>query len=124
MSTTFLRYLDICLVLAAAPIVIAGGLPLLGYAIGAAAWLLTRLAAAWVYARALRTDDPRVRAGLQVGTMMGRVWLVALAIVLARDAGSNGDGVTAAVVALTAFTIYFALNIATRGGQLQGRPGI
>jgi hypothetical protein len=119
---TVLRYLDVVLVLVTAPFVLAGGLPLLGYLIGALAWLITRVGAAWMQARALRTRDPRVRAGLQVGTMMGRVWLVALAVVLAHNVGSNGDGIMAAALVLAAFTVYFLLNLLTRGGQLQGRP--
>jgi len=122
MTTIFLRYLDVCLVLATAPFVLAAGLPMTGYVIGATAWLLTRVAVAALQARSLRSRDPRVRAGLQVGTMMARVWIIALAVVLARYAGSKGDGIMAAALVLAAFTVYFVLNIVTRGGQLQGRP--
>jgi hypothetical protein len=122
MTTIFLRYLDVCLVLATAPFVLAAGMPLMGYAIGAAAWLLTRLGAAWMHARSFRSTDVRVRAGLQVGTMMARVWIVAAAVIAARYAGGKDDGIMAAVVVLAAFTVYFVLNILTRGGQLQGRP--
>jgi hypothetical protein len=122
MTTIFLRYLDVCLVLATAPFVLAAGLPVTGYVIGAAAWLATRIAVAALQARSLRSRDPKVRAGLQVGTMMARVWIVALAVVLARYAGGKGDGIMAAALVLAAFTVYFVLNIVMRGGQLQGRP--
>ena len=122
MTTIFLRYLDVCLVFATAPFVLAAGLPMTGYVIGATAWLVTRVAVAALQARSLRSPDPRIRAGLQVGTMMARVWIVALAVVLARYAGSRGDGIMAAALVLAAFTVYFVLNIVTRGGQLQGRP--
>jgi hypothetical protein len=122
MTTIFLRYLDVCLVFATAPFVLAAGLPIAGYVIGALAWLVTRVAVAAIQARSLRSSDPRVRAGMQVGTMMARVWIVALAIVVARYAGSKGDGIMAAALVLAAFTVYFVLNIVTRGGQLQGRP--
>jgi hypothetical protein len=108
------RYLDVCLVLATAPFVIAAGMPLLGYLIGAAAWLLTRLGAAALHARALRLGDPRARAGLQVGVMLGRVWIVALAILLARYAGGKDDGIMAAALVLAAFTVYFALAVVYR----------
>lgn len=122
MTTIFLRYLDVCLVFATAPFVLAAGLPLAGYLIGATAWLITRVAVAAMQARSLRSRDPRVRAGLQVGTMMARVWIVALAVVLARYAAGKADGIMAAALVLAAFTVYFVLNIVTRGGQLQGRP--
>ena len=68
-----LRYLDVCLVLATAPFVLAGGLPLAGYLIAAFAWLLTRLGTIFMYARARRVGDPKYRAGLQVAGMMGRI---------------------------------------------------
>jgi hypothetical protein len=122
MTSILLRYLDVCLVLATAPFVLAAGMPLTGYVIGTLAWLLTRLGAAWGQARSLRSSDPRVRAGLQVGTMMARVWIVAAAVIAARYAGGRDDGIMAAVVVLAAFTVYFVLNVVTRGGQLQGRP--
>jgi ABC-type xylose transport system permease subunit len=121
-SILILRYLDVCLVLATAPFAIAGAMPLLGYVIGALAWLLTRLGAAAMYAQALRSRDVRTRAGLQVGTMMMRVWIIVAAVILARYAGSRNDGITAATVVLAAFTVYFVLNLVTRGGQLQGKP--
>jgi ABC-type transport system involved in cytochrome bd biosynthesis fused ATPase/permease subunit len=109
-----LRYLDVCLVLATAPFVLAAGMPLVGYLLGAAAWLLTRLAAAALQARALRQGDPRTRAGLQVAVMLGRVWFVALAVLAARYAGGRDDGIMAAALVLAAFTVYLALAVVYR----------
>lgn len=111
-----LRYLDVVLVLATAPFVVVAGLPMLGYVIGACAWLITRLATEALHARALRSKDPRVRAGLAVGVMMGRVWAIVLAVILARYAGSKEDGIMCAALVLAAFTVYFTLTLATRGG--------
>jgi hypothetical protein len=117
-----LRYLDVCLVLATAPFVLAGGLPLAGYLIGAFAWLLTRLGTIFMYARARRVGDPKYRAGLQVAGMMGRIWLVALAVILARVV-SKDDGIMAAALLLAAFTVYFVMSFITREGPLQGSAG-
>jgi hypothetical protein len=117
-----LRYLDVCLVLATAPFVLAGGLPLAGYLIGAFAWLLTRLGTIFMYARARRVGDPKYRAGLQVAGMMGRIWLVALAVILARVV-SKDDGIMAAALLLAAFTVYFVMSFVTREGPLQGSTG-
>jgi hypothetical protein len=116
----FLRYLDVCLVLATAPFVLVGGLPTLGYLIGATAWLLTRAGTAYVHGRARGIGDPRLKAGLQVAGMMGRIWLVALAVILARYAGSKSDGIMAAVLVLAAFTVYFVMSFVTRASPLQG----
>ena len=49
---TFVRYLDVCLVLASAPIVLLAKLPTLGYVIGAAGWIVTRFAVEIVKRRA------------------------------------------------------------------------
>jgi hypothetical protein len=117
-----LRYLDVCLVLATAPFVLIAGMPLLGYLVGACAWLLTRAGTVWVHERALRAGDPKLKAGLAVGGMMGRIWIVALAVILARYVGGKGDGIMAAGLVLAAFTVYFVLSFVTRAGQLQGRP--
>jgi hypothetical protein len=117
-----LRYLDVYLVLVTAPFVLAAGMPVAGYLIGGGAWIGTRVAAAALQARALYSGDPRVRAGLQVGVMMGRVWIVALAVLLARYAGSREDGIMAAALVLAAFTVYLALSIVYRAQPLPGRP--
>lgn len=117
-----LRYLDVCLVLATAPFVLAGGLPLTGYLIAAAAWILTRLGAAFLQAQARRSGDMKIKAGLQLAGMMGRVWLVALAVILARVVGGKGDGIMAAALMLAAFTVYFAMSFVTRDGPTRAGP--
>jgi len=117
-----LRYLDVCLVLATAPFVFAGNLPIDGYLIGAGAWVLTRLGAAWLQSRARRASDVRLRAGMQVAGMMGRVWIVALAVILARVAGGRDDGIMAAALVLAAFTVYFAMSFVTRDGPTRAGP--
>jgi len=122
---TVVRYLDVLLVLATAPFVVVAGLPVFGYLVGAVAWLLTRVAADALHGRAMRSSDPRVRAGLSVGVMMGRVWVIVLAVLLARYAGSKDDGVTAAVLVLAAFTVYFMLTLLGRGWRdLERKPSV
>ena len=107
-----LRFVDIGLVIATAPFVALAGLPALGYALGAIAWILTRVGADWLEARA--GDDPRARVGWHVAGMMARVWIVMCAIVAARVAGGRDDGIMAAVLVLAAFTVYFAISLLVR----------
>jgi hypothetical protein len=118
-----LRYLDVCLVLATAPFVPIAGLPLLGYLLAAVAWVLTRLGTTWIMERAMRVKDHKVRAGMQVGGMMGRIWIVALVILVARFAGGKDDGIMAAAVLLAAFTVYFVMSFFTRNPFQAGPPG-
>ncbi|HTZ85318.1 MAG TPA: hypothetical protein VMB05_01505 [Solirubrobacteraceae bacterium] len=117
-----LRYLDVCLVLATAPFVIAGGLPLAGYLIGAVAWILTRLGAAFLQAQARRAGNLKLSAGLQLAGMMGRIWLVALAVIIAREAAGKDDGIMAAALVLAAFTVYFAMSFITHDGPTRAGP--
>ena len=107
-----LRFLDVGLVLASAPVVIAAGLPVTGYLFGAGAWVLTRAGAAYVDHWA--AADPRARVGFQVAGMMARVWIVVLAVVAARYAGDREDGIMAAVLVLAAFTVYFGMSWVAR----------
>jgi hypothetical protein len=116
-----LRYLDVCLVLATAPFVLIAGLPLFGYLVAACAWLLTRAGMVWMQERALRAPDPKLKAGLQVGGMMGRLWLIALAVILARYVGGKDDGIMAAALMLAAFTVYLVMSFVTRADTM--RPG-
>jgi hypothetical protein len=118
-----LRYLDVCLVLATAPFVLLAGLPVGGYLIGAAAWILTRASTELMHARARRTGDPKIKAGLHVAGMMSRIWLVALAIIVARFELGKDDAIMAAALDLSAFTVYFLMSFVTREGPLQGADG-
>lgn len=108
-----LRFMDLGLVVATAPFVALVGLPLLGYGLGAGAWVLTRLGAEWLDARSAGADTAQ-RVGYHVAGMMARVWIVVCAVVAARVAGGRDDGVTAAVLVLAAFTVYFAMSMLVR----------
>ena len=73
-----------------------------------------------MHEQALRAGDPKLKAGLMVAALLGRFWLVALAIILARYAGSKGDGIMAAALLLAAFTVYLAMSFVTREGPNSG----
>ena len=45
---------------------------------------------------------------------MGRAWLLGLTILVVGLAGSREDGLMAALLALVAFTVYFATTLALR----------
>jgi hypothetical protein len=108
------RYLDVVLVVAAAPFVLLTGLPALGYLVGAAAWIATRVAALAVERRAAASDNPKTVAGLTLFTGLGRAWLLGLTILVVGLAGEREDGLTAAILIAAAFTVYLITGIATR----------
>jgi hypothetical protein len=109
-----LRFLDVGLILLAAPFVAVSGLPVLGYAVGAGAWILQRVAGELIERRAKASPDPRTAVGLSVASIIARAWVVGLAIVTVGLAGTRDDGAMAAATVLAAFTIYFAMNLLVR----------
>jgi hypothetical protein len=120
-SLALLRYLDVLLVLVAAPPALALGAPALGYAIAAGAWMLQR-ALAQVDRRWIRTaTTPRTQLGLNLFEAFGRIWLLAGAIVLAGVAGGRADGLTAALVVFGAYSVAFMIKVLSGGPS--PRPG-
>ncbi len=111
---TVLRYLDLALLAVALPVFLLAGLPLLGYAVAAAAWLAQRGIQALAAARAENTEDPRTVVGLLAGSMLGRGWLVAGSILAVGLIGANADGLAAAILCITLFTIYFSVQFVVR----------
>ena len=109
----FVRYLDVVLVVLAAPFVLLLGGPMLGYTVGAVAWIFTRFAGVLVERHA-RTRDIKAQIALNFGVLMGRVWIVGIAILVVGKTQSSEDGLTAALVALAAFTIYLATSLILR----------
>jgi L-asparagine transporter-like permease len=113
------RYLDVILVLLAAPFVVLLDGPVLGYAVGAGVWLLQRVIELKLD-RAGRRSDAKREVGLKFASMMARTWLVGLAIVVVGLAGEREDGFTAAVLCLVAYTVHLATALMLR--SLEGTP--
>jgi len=114
--TLALRYGDLALLAIALPIFVVAGWPLLGYAVAAAAWLAQRgieLAANRRASRALATGDRRTALGALAAATLGRVWLVALAVLLVGLA-ERESGLAAAILAAVLVTVRL-------GGRFLGR---
>jgi hypothetical protein len=102
-----LRYLDVVLVVLAAPFAILLGAPALGYLVGAGVWIVSRVIEAALEATANRGDVRRA-IGLKVGSMIGRVWIIGAAVLAVGLAADREDGFTAALVCLVAYTVHLA----------------
>lgn len=109
-----LSYLDVLLVVVAAPIMLLIGVSGLGYGIGAGAWLLLRAIGLAVEHAASTSVQPRAEIALRMVYMLGRLFGLALAVILARMGGSKNDGLTALVVIVVAFTVQLATSALTR----------
>jgi hypothetical protein len=110
------RWIDVVLVVLAAPFVLLMGAPVLGYVDGATGWVVTRVAGHYVERRAQRAENPRTAVGLTLFSGLGRAWAMGLIIVVVGVAGEREDGLTAAVLAFVAFSVYLAARI-TLGPQ-------
>jgi hypothetical protein len=114
----FLRYLDLVLLAIALPIFLAAGLPMLGYAAGATAWLVQRGLQVVLNRKAAAADDPRTVVGIAAGSMIGRGWLVALTI-FAAGLKDEDAGLAAAVLVIVLFTAYFTVSMIMRPFDMQ-----
>jgi len=105
------KYVDLLLLAAALAVFVLGGLPMIGYAAGAAAWLAQRgiQALASRRAKAELAAGQRQRAmGIVAATTLGRVWLMATVILLAGLLAEREDGLAAALLVVVLFTVSFA----------------
>ena len=109
-----LRYLDVVLVVLAAPFVILTGLPVLGYVVGGVVWLVQRAIGVAVEDRIRARNDIRAVVGLGLAASLGRAWLVGLTILAVGLAGEREDGVMAAVLVLAAYTLYLVTSLILR----------
>jgi hypothetical protein len=104
------KYVDLLVLAVALAVFAVGGLPMLGYAVGAGAWLAQRaiqLVAARRAAEDLAGGNRRRAMGTIAVTTLGRVWLMAAAVLLVglveREAG-----LAAAVLVAVLFTVSLA----------------
>lgn len=112
-----LLYIDIVLVLVAAVPLLAVGVPAAGFIIGAAAWIVLRVAQVAADKQLGNIRDLRRRLGLTVAFSMLRVWLLAGAIIVSGLAVSRADGLTAALVIFGAFSVNFVRNAVAHVSQ-------
>jgi len=108
-----IRYFDLVLLVVALPVFLIGGLPMLGYAAGAGAWLVQRALQIYLNRQAVAADDPRTTVGIAAGSMIGRGWLVALTI-FAAGLKDEDAGLAAAVLVIVLFTAYFTVSMIMR----------
>ena len=111
---TVLRFLDLIVLALALPLFVLADLPLLGYGVAAAVWLLQRGIQEAANRKARASDDPRTMVGVLAGSMIARGWLVAGSIFAVGMLGAREDGLAAAVLSIALFTVYFSAQMVVR----------
>lgn len=109
-----IRYFDVLLVLAFLPFGLLAGLPELGVAGGVGIWILQRAVGVALDSYADRQEDFRRATGVTFASGMLRPFLTGIAILAIGQAGEREDGLTAALIALVAFTVYMVMSFIFR----------
>jgi hypothetical protein len=121
-----LRYADVALLALALPIFIVAGWPLLGYAVAAGAWLAARAIGLLAERRVvsdLAGGERRHAVGVMAMATLGRVWLLALAVLIVGLAEREA-GLAAALLALALFSVHFGARGLARLFDATEGPGL
>jgi hypothetical protein len=105
------KYVDPLLLALGLVVFLLGDLPLLGYAVGASVWIIQRVVQVVAAKRAqveLAGGNRQKAMGIVAATTLGRVWLMATVILVLGLTADKEDGLAAAVLVLTFFTVSFA----------------
>jgi hypothetical protein len=111
---TVLGYLDVGLLVLAAPIMLLIGVPADGYCIAAGTWIALRALGVAVERFAATTPDANRQIGVRMGYMLGRLFTLAIVVILVRKADGQDAGLTALAVVVFAFTAQLVLSAFTR----------
>ncbi|MBX5469155.1 MAG: hypothetical protein IRZ21_04565 [Thermoleophilaceae bacterium] len=114
-----LRNLDLIVLALALAVFVAAGLPLAGWAAGAAVWVAQRAVKELMERKALASSEARTTVGLVAGSMILRGWLVALTI-FGVGLADKDSGLAAAVLFLAVFTVQFSTSIILRPFEKNG----
>jgi hypothetical protein len=98
----------------ALPIFLLAGFPISGYLVGAGAWLAQRAVQVALLRRAAASRDPRTVVGIAAGSMIARGWFCAIAIFLVGILDSDEAGLSAALLIIALFTVYFSVQMILR----------
>jgi hypothetical protein len=105
------KHVDLLVLAAALAVFVLAGLPMIGYAAAAAAWLAQRGIQALAARRAaaeLAAGQRQRAMGVIAATTLGRVWLMATVVLLTGLLAEREDGLAAAILVVILFTVSFA----------------
>lgn len=112
-----LRYLDVILMLAAAPIMVLVGVPAAGYGVGVGAWIVLRGLGSVIDRYPLTLGEVVQLVALRVGYRFTRVALLVFAIVLAQKIARPHGGLAALLVIVFGLTVQLGAAVIHRGEQ-------
>jgi hypothetical protein len=111
-----IRWPDVVVVLAAAPILVLTGVPAAGYVAAGATWILLRMPGVAADRHATSLGHVVWHASLSLAHRTARVVLLAVAAVVASKVSAKDDGLAVLLVIVIAFTIQLTVAIVERPG--------
>jgi hypothetical protein len=109
-----LSFFDVIVLVVAAPIMLLLGVPATGYAIGAGAWIALRAIGVVVERYADRVPEFNRTIGIRLGYMLGRIFVLAIAVILVRKDDGESAGLACLAVVVFAFTVQLTVSALTR----------
>jgi hypothetical protein len=109
-----LRYFDVVVLVVAAPVLLLIGAPALGYLVGAGSWIGLRAVGVGVDRLSSSAMPSSRELSLKLAYMLGRLFLLALAVIFVRNQAGQSDGLAALCVIVFAFTAQLAMSFVTR----------
>jgi hypothetical protein len=113
-AVTMLAYLDVVLLVVAAPIMLLLGVPAVGYLVGAGVWIALRAVGVLIDRAIPRLTNPRQEVTLRLAYLLGRLFLLAIAVIVVRNGVGRDDGLTTLLVIVFAFTTQLVLSFLYR----------
>jgi hypothetical protein len=113
-AVSVLAYLDVVVLVVAAPIMLLIGVPAVGYLVAAGVWIALRLVGAGVERVAAASGEQSRELTIRMAYLLGRLFALALTVILVRRGYGKDDGLTALLVIVFAFTAQLILSIVTR----------
>lgn len=125
-APALVRYPDLVVLALALPVFLLAGFPILGYGVIAGVWLLqagVQFATERHVARSLAGGRRNTALGSLAAATLGRVWIVALAILLVGLLAEREDGLAAAVLAAVLVTAHLVGLFFARLLESEESPG-
>jgi ABC-type transporter Mla maintaining outer membrane lipid asymmetry permease subunit MlaE len=113
-SPALLRYFDVALLVVAAPVLMLIGVSPAGYGIGAGVWIALRAVGVGVERYASSIKELGTSTGVRLGYMLGRLFALAITVVLVRKGYGQGAGLACLAVVVAAFTVQLAVSAIVR----------
>jgi hypothetical protein len=106
--------LDVVVLVVAAPVLLVPGVPARAYLIAAGSWIVLRAVGVAADRTALAIGPSAGEIGLRLAYLLGRLFALAVMVVLLRQSGGRPAALTALLVILVAFTIELTISAVYR----------